>query len=189
MSNDRRLYIPGGTIFPTVVTYRRLPYLAGEENVHRLREAIAQVKRRFPFEFLAGVVLPDHLHFLWSLPPGDSGYSRRIGLMKILFTRSLRGPEAAAVVASRRKHRESEIWHRRFWEHAVKEEEDLDSFLHYIHYNPVKHGHMTCPHLWPYSSFDRWAQAGLYPADWGCCCDGRKPVLPRMPSLQDQVGE
>jgi putative transposase len=84
-------------------------------------------------------VLPDHLHFLWSLPPGDAAYSRRIGLMKVLFTRSLLGPKASveAVIASRRKHRESEIWHRRFWEHTVKEGEDLELFLHYIHYNPV----------------------------------------------------
>jgi putative transposase len=125
------------------------------------------------------------------LPPGDTAYSRRIGLIKVLFTRSLRGPNARKeeVSASRRKHRESDVWHRRFWEHTLKEGDELDPFLHYIHYNPVKHGLVTCPHLWPYSSLSRWIQAGLYPPDWGCCCAGKEPNLPKMASLDDLVGE
>jgi putative transposase len=191
MSNYRRLYTPGGTVFLTIVTYRRQPVMERSENVQRLRHAIARVKHRYPFDFLAGVVLPDHLHFLWSLPPGDIAYSRRIALMKIWFTQSLRGAGDPDVSfsASRRKHREGDIWHRRFWEHTVKEEDDLDPFLHYIHYNPVKHGLVACPHLWPYSSFPRWVRNGLYPPDWGCSCEGREPVLPKMPSLHDLVGE
>ncbi len=191
MSNYRRLYVPGGTVFLTIVTYRRLPLLQGEENVQRLRHAITCVKHRYPFHFLAGVALPDHLHFLWSLPAGDSAYSRRVGLMKVLFTQSLRGPGARRdpLDASRRKLRESDVRHRRFWEHTIKEEDDLEPFLHYIHYNPVKHGLVTCRHLWPYSSFSRWIRAGFYPPDWGCCCGGKEPVLPKMLSLRDMVGE
>lgn len=191
MPNYRRFYVPGGTVFLTVTTYRRLPYLTGEGNVGLLRDAVAQVKQRWPFEFLAGVVLPDHLHFLWSLPPGDSDYSRRIGRMKVLFTRSLRGPGSTAgtMVASRQKHREGEVWQRRFWEHTIQEGEDLEAFLHHIHYNPVKHGHATCPHLWPHSSFDRWVRDGLYPPDWVCRCGRRDPVPPRIHSLHDLAGE
>jgi putative transposase len=176
----RRAHVPGGTFFLTVVTYRRRPILSSPGQVGRLRRALRQVMREAPFRIPAAVVLPDHAHFLWSLPPGDTDYSRRVGRMKVLFTRSLRGHEAPrpAVCDSRRKHRESDVWHRRFWEHTIGDEGDLERHLDYIHYNPVKHGLASCPHLWPYSSFPRWVRAGLYPGDWGCRCDGRQPVLP-----------
>lgn len=191
MSDYRRLYTSGGTVFLTIVTFDRQPIFQAEENIRLLRDAIACVKRRFPFDFLASVILPDHLHFLWSLPPNDANYSRRIGLMKVLFTRSLYGPTGVedSVSASRRKHGEADVWQRRFWEHTIKETEDLDLFLHYIHYNPVKHGYAACPHLWAYSSFSRWVDRGVYPPDWGCSCGGKKPALPRMASLGDQAGE
>ena len=78
---------------------------------------------------------------------------------------------------SRHRHRESDVWQRRFWEHTVESEEELEALMNYIHYNPVRHGLTSCPHLWPYSSFRRWVDAGLYPEDWGCCCDGRTPDL------------
>ncbi len=191
MSDYRRLYFPGGSFFFTIVTFQRQPIFRTPENVQRLRHAVARVKHRYPFDFLAGVVLPDHLHFLWTLPSGDANYSRRIGLMKVLFTQSLRdsGSVAESVSASRQKHGEADVWQRRFWEHRIKEEADIELFLHYIHYNPVKHGYAACPHLWPHSSFPRWVASGLYPADWGCRCGSREPVLPRMAAVHDLAGE
>jgi putative transposase len=165
--------------------------LAEKKNVDRLRQALAQVKREQPFDFRAGVVLPDHVHFLWSLPRGDAKYPSRIGQMKLVFTQMLRGKAALPVdvSASRRKHRESDVWHRRFWEHLIEDDDDFEQHLHYIHFNPVKHGYVRCPHLWPHSSFRRWVDDGVYDGLWGCGCDGRIPVLPRMASLDGVAGE
>ena len=112
-------------------------------------------KGKMPFDIRAAVVLPDHMHFIWTLPRGDKDYSKRLGLMKVKVTRSLNGvgnlPEH--VSPSRRKHRESDVWQRRFWEHTIDDEDEFERFFDYVHYNPVKHGHTSCPHLWPYSSF------------------------------------
>jgi putative transposase len=171
-------------------THAKLPSLP-RSGWNRLRKALAQVKREQPFDFQAGVVLPDHVHFLWSLPRGDSEYSSRIGQMKLVFTQMLRGKKAlpVSVSASRRKHRESDVWHRRFWEHLIEDDDDFEQHLHYIHYNPVKHGYVRCPHLWPHSSFRRWVDGGVYDELWGCGCEGRTPILPRMASLDGVAGE
>jgi putative transposase len=93
------------------------------------------------------------------------------------------------VSASRLKHRESDVWQRRFWEHAIKNQADLHQYLDYIHYNPVKHGLVSCPHLWSYSSFSKWVNQGRYAQDWGCICGGKswKPFDFKRISLQ--VGE
>jgi putative transposase len=191
MPNYRRRLVPGGTFFFTIATYERRPILAQKTSVALLRQELVEVKRDHPFDFRASVVLPDHVRFLWSLPRGDSAYSSRIGQIKVLFTQKLRGENASPVEvsASRRKHRESDVWHRRFWEHTITDDDDFEQHLHYIHYNPVKHGFVRCPHLWPYSSFSRWVKDGLYDGLWGCGCDGRIPVLPRMASLNGVAGE
>ncbi len=191
MPNYRRAYVPGGTFFLTIVTYDRRPIFGESENVARLRRALKQVTREYPFDFRAAVVLPDHVHFLWSLPRGDTSFSRRVGRMKVLFTRALRGRHAVPTDfrASRRKHRESDVWQRRFWEHTIDDEDDFEQHLNYIHYNPVKHGLVACPHLWPHSSFRRWVRNGLYPEDWGCRCGGRHVALPEMVHLDDVTGE
>jgi putative transposase len=169
-----------------------MPIFDSPENVARLRQALGQVIREAHFRILATVVLPDHAHFLWSLPRGDADYSRRIGRMKALFTRSLPDHDvndSDSDNASRRRHRESDVWQRRFWEHTVQDENELEDLMNYIHYNPVRHGLALCPHLWPYSSFGRWVRAGLYLECWGCRCDGRTPVV--IPSMKhnEMTGE
>jgi len=140
------------------VTYQRQPLFADGKNVQRLREAISAIKNDMPFHINAAVVLPDHIHLLWSLPPGDQQYSKRIGRMKVEFTKSLRGDNSRplAVSQSRQKHRDSDVWQRRFWEHTIFDEGDFDRHFDYIHYNPVKHGLASCPHAWPASSFHHW---------------------------------
>jgi putative transposase len=191
MPNYRRYLVPGGTYFVTIATYQRTPIFADTENIDRLRRAVALTKREQPFDFPASVILPDHVHFIWILPRGDANYSKRVGRVKALFTRILNGPGLLPedVTTSRRKHRESDVWNRRFWEHTIKDDADFEQHLHYVHYNPVKHGHVTCPHLWPYSSFRRWVDDGLYDWQWGCSCQGRTPTLPTMASLDGRTGE
>ena len=191
MSQYRRSYVPGGVFFLTLVTYRRIPLFSEVENISRLQKAIAKMRQEKPFDITAAVVLPDHLHFIWTLPPNDSDYSQRVSRLKVLFTRSLREKSAFSVEisASRRKHRESDVWQRRFWEHTIRDEDDLHKHLDYIHYNPVKHGLVSCPHLWTYSSFDKWVKAGRYQLDWGCRCGGNLPQVPDFRELEDKVGE
>ncbi|MBF2007997.1 MAG: transposase [Chlorogloeopsis fritschii C42_A2020_084] len=180
MSQYRRSYVPGGTFFLTLVTYCRTPLFSEPENISHLRTAVAKIRTEKPFEILGAVILPDHIHFLWTLPSDDSDYSQRVSRLKVLFTRLLRGKKSLPqnVSASRRKHRESNVWQRRFWEHTICNEADLARHLDYIHYNPVKHGLVSCPHLWEYSSFHKWVKKGKYQADWACSCCGKKPPLP-----------
>lgn len=191
MPNYRRAYVPGGIVFLTVVTHRREPTLDGPDNVERLRQAIERVMRDAPFRIPAAVVLPDHAHFLWALPRGDADYSSRVGRMKVLFTRSLpgRGGAGPSVSPSRRRHRESDVWQRRFWEHTVADEDEFGRLMNYIHYNPVRHGLTSCPHLWPYSSFGRWVRAGLYDERWGCRCDGSTPSPMGSVEAEEIIGE
>jgi putative transposase len=191
MSDYRRYFVPGGNYFFTLVSYRRRPQFAHPGALERLREAVASVQREQPFRFLAAVVLPNHMHFLWTLPSGDADFSRRIGRMKVHFTRSC-GERASSLVdrsPSRRSHRESDVWQRRFWEHSIDEEGELGAFLDYIHYNPVKHGLTSCPHAWPASSFSRWVALGLYEKSWGCCCDGRTASVPNFKDIENRIGE
>lgn len=172
MPNYRRAYIPGGTYFFTLVTYCRRPLFKPLYNIQLLRIAVAKVKAEKPFKIVAAVILPDHIHFIWQLPPGDSNYSQRISRLKVLFTRAYKSqnPSNIEISASRHRHRESDIWQRRFWEHLIRDEADLQQHLDYIHYNPVKHELVSCPHLWEYSSFSRWVNRGRYTLDWGCTC-------------------
>ena len=116
MPNYRRIFIPGGSIFLTLVTFNRQPIFSEPTNVEKLRQAVAIVKNEMPFELTAAAILPDHIHFMWNLLEEDSHYSRRVGRLKILFTQSLRGQKALPqdVSISRQKHRESNVWQRRF---------------------------------------------------------------------------
>jgi putative transposase len=191
MPDYRRAYLPGGTFFLTLVTYHRQRLFAEPENVSRLRTAVAKTKIERPFDIVAAVVLPDHIHFLWTLPPDDCDYSGRVSRLKVLFTRSLRGYRSLPqnISASRRKHRESDVWQRRFWERNVRDEKDLAQHLDYIHYNPVKHGLVSCPHLWTASSFQRWVEGERYRVDWGCVCGGRQAQVPDFEEIATRVGE
>lgn len=173
------------------MTYKRQSYFSEPGNIARLRQATAMVKQEMPFNIIGAVVLPDHIHFLWTLPPKDINYSKRIGRLKVIFTKMLRGKNALPtnVSISRQKHRESNIWQRRFWEHTIKDELELEIYLNYIHYNPVKHGLVSCPHLWLYSSFHSWVNQGTYLPSWGCTCHGKPGQAQSFDTIENNVGE
>ena len=191
MPEYRRIYVPGGTFFITLVTYQRKPLFSNPENISKLRHAVATVRSEMPFEIVGAVVLPNHIHFLWTLPADDLAYSKRVGRLKVLFTQSFRGKGALHknTSSSRAKHRESDVWQRRFWEHTIRNEADFERHLDYIHYNRVKHGFVSCPHLWEYSSFDRWVQKGMYKNDWcyGCC--NQELAVPDFIGISEKAGE
>jgi putative transposase len=174
------MHAPGGMFFLTLVTFDRHPLLDSPVALANLRAAFRAVRSRHPFQIWAAAILPDHLHVLIELPRGDADFSTRVAQVKARFSRTFAVDAGKRVTLaspgpSRRRRRECTIWQRRFWEHTIRDDRDLDRHMDYIHYNAVKHGLATCPHAWSASSFDRWVRVGRYPADWACAC--RRPAV------------
>ena len=164
MSSYRRSRVAGGAYFFTVtLADRRASTLT--ERIESLRATYRTVARALPFETIAICVMPDHLHALWQLPPGDADFSARWNRIKVSFSRGV--PAAAERSASKRAKREKGIWQRRFWEHQIRDEDDLERHVEYIHFNPVKHGFVDRVADWPYSSFHQYVRRGWLDADWG----------------------
>ena len=171
MRSYTRLYVPGGCYFFTVNLHVRRENDLLIRNIDALRAAVAGVRKSHPFAIHAMVVLPEHLHALWHMPPGDADFSKRWRLIKAAFTRALPADEPST--RSRARRGERAIWQRRFWEHLIRDEDDWRHHVDYIHYNPVKHGHVAHAFEWPYSSLHRLIRAGWYEPDWGAGEDVR----------------
>lgn len=159
----------GQLYFFTLVTHQRRTILTTDLARASLREAIRHVRQEYPFEMMAIVLLPDHLHAVWSLPSKDSDFSTRWRLIKARFTRNwIAGSGNEGVLSdSREKKSERGIWQRRFYEHTCRDERDLKRFVDYLHVNPLKHGLVKRVRDWPWSSFSRYVRMGEYPSDWG----------------------
>lgn len=189
MPNYRRAKVPGGTYFFTVVTHDRAPLLSGKPALSTLGDCLRECQSRTPFTVDAIVVLPDHLHTIWSLPQGDSDYSARWGWIKKEFTQRWlnAGERSRSISAGRHAERRRGVWQPRFWEHVIEDEEGFDRHFNYVHYNPVKHGYVTCPHEWEASSFHRWVKAGVYDGDWAC--GGGQRVARSLANMFATTGE
>jgi putative transposase len=170
MPNFRRWFVPGGTYFFTWVTDGRAPFLCEAAARLLLRQCLLDCQQQWPFTIDAIVLLPDHLHSLWTLPPGDDCYPKRIAWIKKEFTKAwLRqgGPEQQ-VSADRRRDGRRGVWQPKYWEHTIRDEDDFENHLNYLHYNPVKHGFVSRPRDWPWSTFYKWVKLCVYPEDWAC---------------------
>jgi len=212
MPSYRRADTSGATYFFTVVSHQRRPILCDDAVRTALRQAITAVRNKHPFAIDAWVLLPDHLHCIWTLPENDHAYSVRWSMIKRLVTQAvgahgtpygfsreevagahgapyggsqlegrvrrahqdhsnlLRGADpgnSTPISASRMRRREGCIWQRRFWEHCVRDQAGLNRCLDYLHWNPVKHGHVSRVAEWPFSTFHRYVRNGIYPEDWG----------------------
>ena len=169
MPEYRRSLVPGGTFFFTVVTYRRRPILVSEESRAILHAAWNNVCERYPFQTDAICLLPDHIHCIWTLPERDNQYSLRWGEIKRIFSEAYNRPigAKAKVNESRQKRGETAIWQRRFWEHTIRDLDDYQHHLDYIHYNPVKHGLVNNVIDWEWSSFHRYVRLGQCEKEWG----------------------
>lgn len=163
MPNYRRVWVPGGTYFFTVNLLERKRTLLSD-HIDSLHDAFRQTRMTRPFTMPAYVILPDHLHCIWTLPPGDDDIATRWRQIKALFSRSL--PKVERVSARRRHKSERGIWQRRYWERLLRDEHDYRVHVEYIHYNSVKHGHATTAAEWPHSSFGHWVRRGVYSPDW-----------------------
>lgn len=159
-----RAFVPGGTFFFTVALLDRRRRLL-IDHIDALRTAFANEQARRPFTIDAAVILPDHLHCIWTLPPGDADFSLRWHAIKAAFSRAI--PKREPLSRRRLAKGERGIWQRRFWEHTIRDEKDFERHADYVHYNPVKHGHALRAADWPYSTFERYVRRGIYPLNWG----------------------
>jgi putative transposase len=159
----RRANVPGATYFFTVnLADRKSRALA--ENIDLVKESIQQVKLAHPFEIDAMVVLPDHLHAMWTLSADDADFATRWALIKAGFSRYL--PKGERISESRKSKGERGIWQRRYWEHLIRDDDDFARHIDYIHINPVKHGFVERVVDWPHSSFHRFVRDGIVPSNW-----------------------
>jgi putative transposase len=162
MVRYRRNYVPGGTYFFTVTLADRTSF-AMVDHLDALRMAFRIARRERPFTIEAIVILPDHLHAIWTLPPGDSDFSGRWRRIKANFTHRL---VAAGAPVKRHRNGKYALWQMRFWEHTIRNEIDFERHVNYVHFNPVKHRLASRVREWPYSSFHVYVRRGLKPADW-----------------------
>lgn len=150
--NYRRFYRAGGTYFFTVVSHQRQPILTQTPIRQALRQAIVTVREKYPFEIMAWVLLPDHLHTIWQLPENDANFSERWRQIK-RYSQYFIGSEI-------------KLWQARFWEHCIRDEVDFAHHFDYIHLNPVKHGYVQNVVDWQFSTFHRYVKQEIYPSDW-----------------------
>ncbi len=157
----------GATFFFTVVTYNRRAILCKQPHVELLREAFRSVVMAHPFTIDAFVLLPDHLHCIWTLPEHDDDFSNRWRQIKSYFTKRCLFEFKDGRTAADQKRGERTVWQRRFWEHQIRNDADYIKHVEYIHYNPVKHRLVKSPKAWPHSSFHKFVKTGVYHDDWG----------------------
>jgi putative transposase len=168
MRTYKRLRLNGGKYFFTVNLAERRNNDLLIRHIDCLREAFRQTRNHHPFEIDAIVVLPDHLHCIWQLP-ADDDYPTRWRLIKARFAMAV--PKDERISRSRMSKGERGIWQRRYWEHAIRDDQDYQNHLDYIHYNPVKHGYVQAAKEWPHSSFHRWVKFGRYAENWGASAE------------------
>jgi putative transposase len=169
MPEYRRYFVPGGTYFFTLVTLHRAPIFRSADARKILGRVMRAQCQQTPFQTVAVVLMPEHLHAIWTLPPNDDAYSARWQAVKAKFTSEwLKSAESEEDVSpGYRDQRRRGIWQPRFMEHTIRDEENLNNHFDYVHYNPVKHGYAHSPRDWLWSSFHRYVRSGDYPPNWG----------------------
>jgi putative transposase len=155
----RRFDIRDRLYFITAVTYRREPLLLLDP--HLFMRSLGRI------EPVAWVLLPDHFHAI--LDVDQLSISQMVHAFKIRYSRSFRD-----------QFRPGRVWHNRFWDHVIRDQDDLSRHLDYIHYNPVKHGLALDPSSYTHSSFLEYCQCGLYNENWG---------VERAPVIEGKFGE
>lgn len=168
MPNYVRWREDGATYFFTVVTFHRRPLFNNSNARRLLRHAIVDTRRRWPFDHYACVLLPDHLHCIWTLPDGDDNFPLRWSFLKRRFAQEFIADGGKPLPVTHRMHKKRElgVWQPRYWEHRVRDEAELFAYRDYIHFNPVKHGYVNDPYEWPYSSVHRHQRLGWLTDDW-----------------------
>ena len=165
MPNYRRAFIPGRTYFFTVNLLQRHDNNLLIRELNLLRDTVRRVRKRHPFQIDAWVVLPDHLHCVWTLPSNDSNFSMRWRLIKSGFSRALPKTERRSEI--RESAGERGIWQRHYWEHSICDDLDYQRHIDYVHVNPLKQELVRRVIDWPYSTFHQYVAQGIYLPNWG----------------------
>ena len=164
MVNYRRSRIAGGTFFFTVNLLDRQKTLL-VDHIDLLRQLVIDVRVKLPFVVDAMVLLPDHWHAVWTMPPDDTRYAERLRLIKARFTKQLL---KAGVNIAKDNRGEYKLWQKRYWEHTIRDDQDFENHVNYVHINPVKHGYIARAIDWPHSTIHRYVANGTLPKDWAC---------------------
>ncbi len=167
MPNYRRIFVPGGTYFITVVTFQRRKIFIDLQACELLKKVWKKVSGDHPFTTVAFCLLHDHFHCAITLPKNDSNFPGRIREIKRQFSIAYGDKKVNTINSSRETRSEKYIWQRRFWDHMIRDEKDLIHHVEYIHYNPVKHGYVNKVKDWKFSSFHSYVRNGLFDNDWG----------------------
>lgn len=114
-------------------------------EIENLRQAVRFTRAERPFQIHAWVVMPDHLHTIWTLPDADC--AARWRLIKARFSAGL--PKTARLSVGAKQG----IWQRRQWQHPIRDRADYDLHMRACQMDPVRHGLVDEPGDWPYSSF------------------------------------
>ena len=158
--NYRRLFIKNGLVFLTIVTNNRISLLI--KNIEQLNQSYQSVIQHYKLDLIAYSILPEHIHCIIK-PLNIEDYSKIVKSFKYSFTKHFN----VGLVNPTYKR----LWQNRFWEHTIRDENDLNIHLNYIHYNPVKHGYVKCVKDWEYSSFHKFVEQKLYDINWGSTTD------------------
>ena len=164
MSNYRRAKLQGATYFFTVNCLQRRGNTLLVDHIDTLKSVIGRVHQLHPFHIDAWVILPEHMHCVWTLPEGDADYSTRWRLIKTLFSRQL--PKTEHRSTTRLHYGERGIWQRHYWEHLIRDDLDFQRHIDYVHVNPLKHGLVNAVKEWPHSTFHAYVERGIYPHNW-----------------------
>ena len=156
--NFRRYYVPNAIVFITNVVHYREPLFANETYLNLFREVLRKTKELHPFNMVAYIFLPDHMH-LMIRPTGTSNFSKIMHSAKSYFTHIYK--KQIGFTGNMK------VWQKRFRDHIIRDEQDFEHHINYIHYNPVKHGYVSRPEDWPHSTFASWKAKGSYPDKWG----------------------
>jgi putative transposase len=167
MVNYRRSRVAGGTFFFTANLLDRQKTLL-VKHIDLLRQIVIDVRAKLPFVLDAKVVLPNHLHAAWTMPPDDFNYAKRLRLIKARFSKQLLN---AGVNITKDNRGEYKLWQKRYWEHTIRDDKDFEAHVNYVHINPVKHGYVARAIDWPHSSIHRYIENGTIPEDWACAPD------------------
>jgi len=159
MPNFHRFYIPNSIVFLTLVTSGRAPYLQADYDIDLFWDTLRRVQTIHPFRLLAYVILPDHFHCLMRVEDKSSNFSIVVHSIKRNYTLNFK--RAHGITSS------FVLWQARFWDHIIRDEDDLNRHFDYIHWNPVKHGHAKEPSNWSHSSYAHWREKGFYDPAWG----------------------
>jgi putative transposase len=164
MPRYKRVWRAGGTYFFTLTLNNRHNNDLLTRHIDSLRTVVNGVRERYPFEILAWVVLPEHMHFIIELPVDDADFAVRLRLIKMGFSKSI--PKTERLTKSRESRGERGVWQRRYWEHLIRDDQDYQTHFDYVHFNPVKHGLAKRVVDWPYSTFHKYVRCEVYPSTW-----------------------